>query len=190
MMWPIEAQNDSRQLSVCQVVVSILQHKVRKGVRALHRSPSDAAYHHTTLWCTPSLGIKTLQAQGCMQRNTIALNSDRIVLQWLELIFDVLHQLCSRYAKTDAASLAYLRRELLRPHYTVAQVGVATAVAASAVGGLFHTFCCQACQQRYSIGLEAEKSSAGLSSSLANSAQLFLRSQSIVVMGGCCFRGM
>ena len=42
----------------------------------------------------------------------------------------------ARYAKTDAASLAYLRRELLRPHYTAAQVGVATAVAASAVGGL------------------------------------------------------
>ncbi|CAL5229191.1 g12471 [Coccomyxa viridis] len=39
------------------------------------------------------------------------------------------------YAKTDAASLAYLRRELLRPHYTAMEVGVGVTVAASVVGG-------------------------------------------------------
>lgn len=43
---------------------------------------------------------------------------------------------CGRYAKTDAASLAYLRRELLRPHYTAVEVGVGVTVAASVVGGL------------------------------------------------------
>ena len=45
----------------------------------------------------------------------------------------------ARYAKTDAASLAYLRRELLRPHYTAVEVGAGVAVAATAVGGPPHT---------------------------------------------------
>ncbi len=47
---------------------------------------------------------------------------------------------CARYAKTDAASLAYLRRELLRPHYTAMEVGVGVAVATSAVGGVSAAF--------------------------------------------------
>ena len=46
---------------------------------------------------------------------------------------------CCRYAKTDAASLAYLRRELLRPHYTAMEVGVGVTVAASVVGGTSNT---------------------------------------------------
>ena len=51
----------------------------------------------------------------------------------------------ARYAKTDAASLAYLRRELLRPHYTAVEVGAGVAVAATAVGGPTHTHILAVC---------------------------------------------
>ena len=72
MMWPTGAQNGSCQVSVCQVVVSTLRHRVKKKVHAEHSFPSDAACHHTTLWCAPSLAVQNLQAQGWMQRNDIA----------------------------------------------------------------------------------------------------------------------
>ena len=52
----------------------------------------------------------------------------------------------ARYAKTDAASLAYLRRELLRPHYTAIEVGAGVTVAATVVGGTPHPHILAACR--------------------------------------------
>ena len=72
MMWPTGAQNGSCQVSMCQVVVSTLAHRVKKRVLAEHRSPSDAACHYIILRCAPSLAVENLQAQGWMQRNDIA----------------------------------------------------------------------------------------------------------------------
>ena len=39
------------------------------------------------------------------------------------------------YAKTDAASLARLRRELLRPKYSLTEIAVGTGIAATVVAG-------------------------------------------------------
>lgn len=55
-------------------------------------------------------------------------------------VYEAVTHVLARYAKTDAASLAYLRRELLRPHYTAVKMGVGAAVAVSAVGGLLQSF--------------------------------------------------
>ncbi len=42
-----------------------------------------------------------------------------------------------RYAKTDAASLAYLRRELLRPRYSATETAVGVTVVGTVAAGLF-----------------------------------------------------
>lgn len=39
------------------------------------------------------------------------------------------------YAKTDAASLARLRRELLRPKYSLTEIAAGTGIAATVVAG-------------------------------------------------------
>lgn len=74
MIWPAGAQNGSRQVSVCQVVVSTLRHRVKNRVLAEHRSPDPPQMPPVIIRpCgVPSLAVQNLQAQGWMQRNDIA----------------------------------------------------------------------------------------------------------------------